>query len=343
MEQTPTTNPDTTETVPVVTVTPGPEAIATPGTHAPAVMDTTGMARWPEIHIDRTQTLKMNIANHAGLQNLIGQKITTQNHQAVMRYVSQVFNDYCATNRIHSAHAPGYTDQIVSLATAHEEDSDTIPIDSGVRRFDVGRNGWVSNCQFNHTSRTIEVTINTADLSYRLGERLVDPANVQLIEPTFVNGHIVLDNEYSYTDYFAPPGKKEKLKNNLRVVVKSRATRFNLTGYKPEEKKAVDTLREMISEADFRKYVKYGFVSVDAPSKRTYQIFRNNSHVKVWENGLLIEEICISILDSSIPLTDKVIALIIMILSDESTFRSMGNIYNLRARTETVNQHSIAA
>jgi hypothetical protein len=137
---------------------------------------------------------------------------------------------------------------------------------------------------------------------------------------------MVLDNEYSYTDYFAPPGKKEKLKNNLRVMVKSRATRFNL-----------------ISETDFRKYVKYGFVSIDAPSKRTYQIFRNNSHVKVWENGLLIEEICISILDSSIPLTDKVIALIIMILSDESTFRSMGNIYNLRARTETVNQHSIAA
>jgi hypothetical protein len=86
------------------------------------------------------------------------------------------------------------------------------------------------------------------------------------------------------------------------------------------------TLREMISETDFRKYLKYGFVSVKGKKGRIYQIFRDKSHTKVYEDGKLKEEICVR-LSTEVPYTDNVIAFKTMIETSEELFRSSGNIY----------------
>lgn len=95
---------------------------------------------------------------------------------------------------------------------------------------------------------------------------------------------------------------------------------------------ALDTLRESITEKEFRKYLRDGFLLVKGKSGMVYQIFRNHSHVKVWEHGKTVEEICVYFKNSNIPKTDKVLAFKIMIETDESAFKKLGNVYNMLKR-----------
>ena len=91
---------------------------------------------------------------------------------------------------------------------------------------------------------------------------------------------------------------------------------------------ALETLREYLSEVEFRRFIKYGFITVDAPSGKTYQVFQNNSHVSVFFKGVKVEEVCVLFKDRRIPSTDRVLAFKILIETDESEFRKLGNIYN---------------
>lgn len=112
-----------------------------------------------------------------------------------------------------------------------------------------------------------------------------------------------------------------------QIMIKTRANLFRTLN--KNEWVALDTLREMISESDFRKYIKHGFILVMGKSGDTYQVFRHKSHTKVWRNGTLIEEICVRIRDSKVPMTDNVIAFKTIIEADEGSFKSLGNVYKL--------------
>lgn len=92
------------------------------------------------------------------------------------------------------------------------------------------------------------------------------------------------------------------------------------------ERQAMETLRDMLSEKNFRKYIKDGFIVVRGISGKHYQIFRRNSHIKVWQNGIIISEICVYIRDR-IPSTDRVIAFKIMIETEEEELYRIGNVY----------------
>jgi hypothetical protein len=120
-----------------------------------------------------------------------------------------------------------------------------------------------------------------------------------------------------------------KIKNNkITILVKSRADNFR--GVLKNERCALDTLREMITETDFRKYLKYGFILVKGRSGCIYQVFREVfSHTKVWKNGRVIKEVCVRIEDKNIPPTDNVIALKIIIETSEKEFEKLGNVYKM--------------
>jgi hypothetical protein len=120
----------------------------------------------------------------------------------------------------------------------------------------------------------------------------------------------------------------QKLKINLMIQVKSRVNLVR--NVNENEKVAIETLREMITESEFRKYIKYGFILVIGQSKRIYQIFRNSWHIKVWYKGQLEEEICVRIKDTNVPPTDNLIAFKTMIEADEDEIRTLGNVYNMR-------------
>jgi len=116
---------------------------------------------------------------------------------------------------------------------------------------------------------------------------------------------------------------------NLTIIVKSRA---DIIGNVPKnEMTAIETLREMITETEFRKYMVHGFILVKGTSGKIYQIFRRTKHTKVWYKGQLIEEICVRIrFDQNVPLTDNVIAFKIMIETDEEEFKKLGNVYQMK-------------
>lgn len=119
------------------------------------------------------------------------------------------------------------------------------------------------------------------------------------------------------------PSKRSQLKSNLVIAVKSRAC--PIQGASPEEQIALETLRELISESDYRKYVKHGFLMVQGSDGDMYQVFRTRSHTKVWRDGKVIEEICVRIKDGNVPPTDNVIAFRTLIQINAEAFKEMGN------------------
>jgi len=169
--------------------------------------------------------------------------------------------------------------------------------------------------------------------------RIVDPANITYYGTRFVNGQMEILDPYNRgenlgesLEYLRLDPIRRKLRNNILIRSKTRADYQNLSGITPGESIALDTLREMISESDFRKYLSYGFLTVETTSGKTYQIFRSRNHIKVWENGQLVEEICVRIADHRVPLTDNVIAFKIALEIDEDGFRNLGNVYNMRVQ-----------
>lgn len=120
---------------------------------------------------------------------------------------------------------------------------------------------------------------------------------------------------------------KDAIQANL--VINS-FTRSDIPKKTEAEKQALLTLREIISEQDFRRYLRYGFLLVKSSSGKIYQIWGNKSHTKVFWKGQRIEEICVR-LRQHVPPTDNVIAFKIMIETDEQEFRNQGNIYKMAA------------
>ena len=128
---------------------------------------------------------------------------------------------------------------------------------------------------------------------------------------------------------FAKVLKREKVRRGLIIISpKTRVDPFSKDA--PEnERIAADTLREEVSETEFRRYLKYGFILVKGDSGDVYQIFRNRSHTKVWRGGKVIEEICVRITDRSVPATDNMIAFKNIIQFSEEEFKKLGNVYRM--------------
>jgi len=160
---------------------------------------------------------------------------------------------------------------------------------------------------------------------------LIDPADTEAYYysqhtlPT--NYTISFGNEYTIECTPVNP-KKLKLQDNLRVSVKTRADYSNNVA--DNEKAALGTLREYVTELEFRKYLKYGFVLVKGMSGNVYQVYKNKAHTRVWKNGKVIEEICVRLKGFEAPPTDNVIAFKTMIEADESEFKKLGNVYNMQ-------------
>ena len=93
----------------------------------------------------------------------------------------------------------------------------------------------------------------------------------------------------------------------------------------PAEQKARDTLRDLLSEADWRGYITNGFIVSRGPSGRRYQIFRDQRRTVVWDNGREIARICIHT-DQDCPPTDHVLNLKILTEIDEDAVWAGGNV-----------------
>lgn len=100
------------------------------------------------------------------------------------------------------------------------------------------------------------------------------------------------------------------------------------------EQMALETLRESLTEDEYRRYLKTGFLNVTGRSGRTYQIPRGSGyspHVVVWERGKKVADICIYLKDDLTPPTDRVIAFKAIIEADEQELWQRGNVFKYQA------------
>lgn len=129
-----------------------------------------------------------------------------------------------------------------------------------------------------------------------------------------------------------PLSKEEQVKQRLKNAIKrrlspeERRTREFLAALRtPQEQKARDTLRDMISEADWRRYVTNAFLMVRGPSNKWYQIFANGSRPNVYERGQKVATLCIHT-SSECPPSDHVINLKLLIELDEAALWKGSNV-----------------
>jgi hypothetical protein len=232
--------------------------------------------------------------------------------------VNATLQQYAATRGVGAAFhvRPENVDHV-----AHDENSDWYSTNIGTeiarRVIPEGRNAWIDSYRTNYENGrlTLDVELIEGGIS-----------SAQDIWRIVNTGNIVQDvmgiRERT-------PDAMSRLDRKLYIHIKSRADYSYLKDYNPSERKAIDTLHEMISERDFRKYLTHGFILVPGRSGKMYQIFRSRPHTRVWSQGKMVEEVCVVIQDEGIPKTDKVIALKVMLETDEEEFRKMGNIYKM--------------
>jgi hypothetical protein len=132
-----------------------------------------------------------------------------------------------------------------------------------------------------------------------------------------VNG----DGSYQWMVHGAPPTKsaavREAMRKNLVAERRRRAVGLPFQA-SAEELKARETLRDMISENEWRRYLTNGFIMTKGQSGKWYQIFQQyNERIRVYENGKHVEMLCIHS-DGECPPTDHVINMKILAEVDES-------------------------
>ena len=137
------------------------------------------------------------------------------------------------------------------------------------------------------------------------------------------------------------PSIREIIRRRMSPVVIKKAKPLS-NQVDPQEQKARDTLRDMISEAQYRRYITNGFIMVKGPKTgRGYQVFMDHyiHRIQVWENGKHINNICIHTdRHQNCPPTDHVINMKIRIECDEESLITLGNIHQVSMMRTDLNK-----
>ena len=148
---------------------------------------------------------------------------------------------------------------------------------------------------------------------------------------TAVVDNLTINN---YSDYrpmqlSIPDVIRSKIRSNVLIKIKKDEARKPVeveAKATAQELKARETLREMILESEYRRYITNGFIMVKGQSGVWYQIFNPRfGKPRSYKDGKPFETICIHT-DNECPPTDHVINCKVMVEIDEETFRKGSNI-----------------
>lgn len=143
------------------------------------------------------------------------------------------------------------------------------------------------------------------------------------------NGRVPLANVGGFERYRLSPQEaaKQKWREQLIVVRPGRGDYPAQFGdITKAEGTALVLLRRMLSDQQWRRYLKYGFIMVQGQTGLRYQIVRGQSHLKVYRRGDKIAELCLAV-DGNCPPTDHVITKKIMVECDEMGVWTRANIH----------------
>ena len=115
------------------------------------------------------------------------------------------------------------------------------------------------------------------------------------------------------------------------TIMKGRRSHYMMAMPDNREMRARETLKLIVGDDAYRRYLKDGFVSVkNHDSGRVYQIFPGHGFTKVYEKGKLIETLCvvlrsgITVGDNFTP-TDHLIVRYLLALNDEKRLWALAN------------------
>lgn len=126
--------------------------------------------------------------------------------------------------------------------------------------------------------------------------------------------------------------RERQLKNRIKSIIDSRCAP-NIIIKQNDRRKALpmpqdireerarETLKRVVGERKFLNFLKSGFLSVKAKSGLVYQIFPGHGITCVFDQGKLVDRLCV-VLQGGFPPTDSLIMRYLMILNNESQFRS---------------------
>lgn len=203
-------------------------------------------------------------------------------------------------------------DTTVISTQGHGYTADT----SGILRLDLGSQTVLAN-----------ISHSLTDLHTRTG-------NIGTVYFTITSNMVTAafksDGPTGTAVFWPYPSLKQELsrtvKHNLLIQVKSRKSNLPVK-WSPEEQKARDTLRDMLTEKDWRRYITNGFVMVRGSSGYWYQIFANSrERIQVYRDNKRTHRICIHS-DPTCPPTDHVINMLVMVELDEQWVWQNGNVF----------------
>jgi hypothetical protein len=92
------------------------------------------------------------------------------------------------------------------------------------------------------------------------------------------------------------------------------------------EQRAEVLLRDVLTSGQFHQLRRRGFIDVQSPSRanRTYRIPRSRDQVRVYEDGRLIERLCVQAVEP-VPTGDVVLIHKLMIESSEEEYLRIAN------------------
>lgn len=115
------------------------------------------------------------------------------------------------------------------------------------------------------------------------------------------------------------PGERMRQMIRDRMAPTIRMRRALPTPGDIREERARETLRRILGEQSFRKFLRDGFITVVAKSGLTYRIFPGHGITEVYDRGIMVERLCV-VLKGNFPPTDSLIMRYLLILNDEGEF-----------------------
>lgn len=128
------------------------------------------------------------------------------------------------------------------------------------------------------------------------------------------------DGGLAYTPVVAPPGERIRQMIRDRMGPAIRRSRTSLSiAMDVREERARQTLRRVIGEQAFRKFVRDGFITVVPKSGLTYRIYPGYGITEVYDKGIMVDRLCV-VLQGNFPPTDSLLMRYLLILNDEGEF-----------------------
>lgn len=134
--------------------------------------------------------------------------------------------------------------------------------------------------------------------------------------------------------HFEPPPLSERLSEIIRKrhapAIHVNDRRGMLAPTKDiREQRARETMRRVLGEREYYRFVKCGFVSITGKSGLIYQIFPGHKITCVFNRGKLVDRLCVVLTGDFAP-TDSLMMRYLMILNDEAEFRKHAIVHQVQ-------------